>query len=70
MSAEQISVIQWKLDIMRSLGPGNVVIPDILLYQSSINNIKQRKLFHWDQEKTVVIPIFCYISSLYIEFPL
>ena len=42
------------------------VISDILLYQLSINNTKQRKLFHWDQRKQFVISdMLFYQISLY-----
>ena len=49
--------LQGKLSIMKSMGPGNFVTSDILLYQLSINNTKQRKLFHWDQRKYFIIHV-------------
>ena len=67
--------LQGKLDITRSLGPGNFVcyIRYMYLVISVVkNNRKQSKLFHWDQTKQFVIlyQIFCYIRFRYIEFPL
>ena len=43
------SLVQGKLSITRSLGPGNIVC--YLVYQWSINNAKQSKIFHWDWRK-------------------
>ena len=42
------------------------VISDILLYdQQSVNNTKQRKLFHWDQRKQFVVYFIHNQNNLY-----
>ena len=44
------NLIQGKLGITRSLGPGNFVCSIRYLAISVVNNnTKQRKSFHWDQ---------------------
>ena len=47
-----------------------IVISEILLDQLSINNTKQKKFFIGTRENGLLYKIFCYIRSLYSEFPL
>ena len=44
------------------------VISDILLYQLSIINTKQSKLFQWDGRKQFVIDIFLIYLYVFIDF--
>ena len=73
-SAPQYLVYSWCNILLIFVIQGEIlfVMSDILLYQFSINNTKQRKLFNWDRRKQFVIFRYFVISDLFIfkEFPL
>ena len=69
-----LHIIQWKLGITitRSLGPGNLACYIRYFVISVVKKTIQNKgnILIGTREISLLYQVFCYIRSLYIEFPL